>query len=646
MNWPGFSALSAAWLFLLLPPLILFYFLKLRRPRQEVPSLALWRQVISDQRVNSPFQKFKRNLLLLLQILLLCALILAAMQPYWPAGNQTAQAIPVLIDVSASMGALDRTTGRTRLDVAKEQVRRLIDNLLPNQQLSLIAVDSTARRLTDFTSNQRELRDALDRLVVRPVPSRLDDGLRMAQALARTAKVETVVLVSDGNVPAQIDFQLPFQLNFQKVAAAGANVGITEFNARRNSTGWDVFVRLEAAASSTEPASSTADGDNPAGSTEPVVAGQLAEVGLYENGIAIRQESVRITPGKTARVAFSIDTPSAASLEVRVKADGFDALTSDNQAFLELPAPRALKVYCPVELTAFRHALAAQTQLDLYPRDGATTPAAVDLRFSDAPVLGLPASRVTLFTGVIPAELAPLVQMETSLVDVTDWNRTAPLLRYVQLLDVQIADNPVSQAGIGDRDYELAGFDILAQGARGPLIVSRELPTGSEFYLLFHTDRSSLPYRVGFPILISNAIQIATDRAQIGEAQAWPTGTLPPQQLEANTEYRILTPDGGTEPGKSTSNGILSGVTASQTGRYQVLQGETPVAALGVGLLAPQETELRAVDKLMFPEAAVTSSADTLKTDRPLWTWFAWAGLVLLLGEWWYFQRRPGGVPR
>ena len=59
-----FTALSSAWLFALLVPLIVFYFLKLKRPRQIIPSLVLWRQVLSDQRVNSPFQKFKRNLLL------------------------------------------------------------------------------------------------------------------------------------------------------------------------------------------------------------------------------------------------------------------------------------------------------------------------------------------------------------------------------------------------------------------------------------------------------------------------------------------------------------------------------------------------------------------------------------------------------
>ena len=68
MRWPSFVNLFGAWFFLALIPLIILYFLKLRRPKMEVPSLVLWQSVVNDQRVNSPFQKFRRNLLLLLHV--------------------------------------------------------------------------------------------------------------------------------------------------------------------------------------------------------------------------------------------------------------------------------------------------------------------------------------------------------------------------------------------------------------------------------------------------------------------------------------------------------------------------------------------------------------------------------------------------
>src|ERR1044071_10493992 len=145
---PTFTALSSAWLLLLTIPVVVFYFLKLRRPRQVIPSLVLWRQVLADQRVNSPFQRFKRNILLLLQLLLLALLVLAAMQPVLRRLSSGASRLPVLIDNSASMAALDQPNGQTRLDAAKAKVRELIDHLPPDQELSLIAFAKSARRLT------------------------------------------------------------------------------------------------------------------------------------------------------------------------------------------------------------------------------------------------------------------------------------------------------------------------------------------------------------------------------------------------------------------------------------------------------------------------------------------------------------------
>ena len=161
-----FTALSSAWLAALLVPLVAFYFLKLKRPRHTIPSLVLWRQVLADQRVNSPFQKFKRNILLLLQILLLALLVLAAMQPLLRSGTSRAERLPVLIDVSASMAGLDQAGGVSRLEVARQRVREMIANLPSDQQLCLIAFSKAAHRLTPFTNNKAELRDALAALEI------------------------------------------------------------------------------------------------------------------------------------------------------------------------------------------------------------------------------------------------------------------------------------------------------------------------------------------------------------------------------------------------------------------------------------------------------------------------------------------------
>lgn len=621
MNWPGFSALTHAWWFLLLIPLIIFYFLKLRRPRMEIPSLALWRQVISDQRVNSPFQKFKRNLLLLFQMLLLCALVIGAMQPYISSGGKRVKNLPVLIDTSASMAALDGPGGKSRLAEAKEKVGKLIDDLLPDQQLCLISTNSSARRLTDFTNNKRLLHESLTQLEVSHVPSHLEDGFRLAQALSRAFPIDSVMLLSDGNVPQDIEFELPFKLNFQRLKTGGQNIGIVDFNARRSRTGWDVFARIEGSKDSKT----------------------LAEYELLQNGQSIKSDTVSVESGKAERLVFRIATEISVSLELRLKPDGFDSLESDNVAYLDLPKPRPLAVYCPTEMNSFRNALEIIPDLNLYP-SGEPTPSAVDLKFTDGPLSTGPEARVTFHVGYVPEDLAPLVEIEAGLAEVVDWQRTVPLLQHVQLLDVQIGDQPKLAKGVGERDFELAGYEILAQSRTGPLILERGTDGRLGIYLLFHPDRSSLVFRVGFPILVQNATQIALTRAALSEGRAIPAGTLPPQKLQPDTEYRVVGPHGFTESTRSDKDGFVLGLGAPYVGLYEV-SGSSEPQRIGISLVSATETALNSVEKLNFPEVSVGAAEATVKSDQPLWTWFAAAGLALLVLEWWYFQKRPAGIP-
>jgi hypothetical protein len=324
MSWlPGITSPLAAWLLALLVPLVVLYFLKLKRPRHEIPSLALWRSVIEDQRVNSPFQRFRRNLLLLLQAAALCLLALAAMQPFVRGGAERASYLPILIDSSASMAAMD-AEGRSRLDVARDEVRDIIENLLSDQRLTLVSVSDRAQRLTEFTNNKRVLLDALEAIAVDDVPSRPEEGLQLAQALARTFDITAVRFYSDGNLPtrpapggeplAVVDFDLPFDLQFHKLNAAAANIGVTAFNARKSDADqWDVFVRVEGSGA----------------------AQTAAEVELSANGAPVgAPEPVVLEAGQSQRLVFRYDSADAAALEVRLRPDGADSLAADNVAYL------------------------------------------------------------------------------------------------------------------------------------------------------------------------------------------------------------------------------------------------------------------------------------------------------------------------
>jgi Ca-activated chloride channel homolog len=624
MNWIGFFSLGSAWLALLLLPLVIVYFLKLRRPRQHVSSLVLWYQVMNDQRVNSPFQKFKRNFLLLLQLLALACLVLAAMQPFLPRAAVRAQYQPILIDCSASMGALDAPGGERRLDVAKKQVQTLIDNLLPDQKVSLVAFHSTARRLTDFTDNKTILKDALAQLDVVPMPSQTVDALRMAQALAHTVPIERVLMVTDGNVPADADFELPFDLIYEQIPPGGANLGITAFNARRSGADqWEVFVGVE--------------GSGTAGEA-------TGKLDLFRDGKSVGSEPILLVPGRTKRVGFRLDSTAASSLEARLTTDGFDSLDSDNSAYLQLPKSRPVTVYVPTELTAFRRAFHVQKGIELADEGAAKSGKIFDVVVSDKPDDVKLESSAALFVGFVPSDLTKLVSIGKGPIEVVDWDRSSPLLAHVVLSEITGIEQPKAAEGVRDGDFEKAGYTVLASGRTGPLLLERRIGTRLEYYLLFHVDRSTLPFRVGFPILAANLLEIGRLQAGLSEVRGSRSGVLPPLQLKPRTTYRVTGPQGHTVDVTSSDAGLVNGVSAPAIGQYRITEGGTEAARVGVSLLDSTETSLAAVKQLRFKEnQEVAATNERIDSDRPLWPVFTLAGLSVLVVEWWYFQRRPGG---
>jgi hypothetical protein len=625
MSWPGFHAPAGAWLFALLGPLVLFYFLKLKRTRLRVPSLALWRQVMQDRRVNAPFQRFKRNLLLLLQILALVLVVLGAMQPYRRGAAARARRLPVLIDCSASMGAFDEAGGVTRLEAARRRVSERIDGLLPDQQLCLIAFSRTARKLTGFTNNRRVLRDALDRLTVEDVPSDIEDALRVTQALGQSVAFDRALLLSDGNLPERTDFGLSFEIEYVRLPPAGPNLGVVSLNARRaGEGGWDVFANIEASSQ-----------------------GEMSAAVVFAVGEG-EEETRAVTVSRRAaeRVVFRVETDRPTTVTVRLVPDGFDALAADNRAALALPDPRPLKVYVSPRLAAWRHALRRAAGVRVYPRAGEADDGggAYDLVVTDRPDDLERGAAVHLGVGVLPPALERLVVVDDTAATVVDWRRNAPLLQHVELGDVDILRRPRLREGVTEGDLENLGYEVLAWGGRGPLVVRRRGETSLAYALLFHTDRSTLPYRIGFPILVANAARVALGEAGLAEAHAFRTGVLPPLAVPADTPCRVRGPDGAEREARSDARGRLRGVPAPRAGAYTVTPRDGAPLRVAAGLLDAGETGLQGLEKVEFDEGlTVEASAVAPRTDRALWGLVAFAALCVLTVEWWFFQRRPGG---
>ncbi len=628
MNAFGFYAPVYAWLALLAVPLVLFYFLKLKRPRKMTPSLVLWRQVMNDSRVNSPFQRFKRNVLLLIQLFLLALLVLAATQPYWHGKASRAKRLPILVDCSASMAALDKAGGSARLDAARAKLREIVNGMLPDQEFCIISFGRSAHKLADFTNNKRVLLDALAQLKVEDVPGDLESALRVAQAVGRTSPFDQVMLFSDGNLPAQVDFELPFTLSYQKLPPGGQNFGITSLNAQRSPDGaWDVFVRVECSAEAAE---------------------TPATVELKRDGERVRAETVTLGRGQAQRLIFHVSSESACRLEVNLASDGFDSLASDNRAYLELPAARSLWVFAPASLASYRHALEALPGLRLFPDEsGRSGEAVFDLVVTDRPEDRSLDAKVALYVGMVPDAVSGRVGVAREGTTVVDWRRTASALQHVDLTDLLLLEDPRLASDTGEGELESLGFETLVHGGHGPVLLEKRTAGKDAYYFLVHTDHSTFPYRVGFPILVSNLVRQASEAAGLTEMRAALTGVLPPVKLAPNKSYSIEGPDGSKHEERSDAEGALAGIPAPWVGEYSIFDGSDPKAVVGASLLSTHETSLATAGELTFSEnLAVSADRAPARVDRALSPTIALIALAVLLFEWLYYHRSAGWFVR
>ena len=95
-----------------------FYFLKVRRKPVLVPSTFLWRRTIQDHRVNALWQRLRKSILLLLQIL---AVLLAAVASFGPLGRAPSCAAGDMCSSSTIRRACRRPTS-SRLAWKKRNV--------------------------------------------------------------------------------------------------------------------------------------------------------------------------------------------------------------------------------------------------------------------------------------------------------------------------------------------------------------------------------------------------------------------------------------------------------------------------------------------------------------------------------------------
>lgn len=650
-------ALAAA---LTVPPLVLLYFLKLKRQQARVASTLLWRKAVEDLRVNSPFQRLRSSLLLLLQLLILAAACLAIAEPFKAGGRSFDKAIVLLIDQSASMGTVEQG-GRTRLEIAKQEAANIVEGLTRDQRAMVIAFADRARVLAPFTDDRTALRRAVDSVRQTDIAGSLSEAVALAEAhstpqgegigIDQQISQAHLILFTDGRLPdAQKVTIQRSTIELVKIGSATGNVGVVDLDVRRSyekPTQLTVLARVR----NFSPKSAERD-------LSLFVNGELKDVRSLKLVAAANQDRLVAmdagavpTEGSETVVPFDLTLETGAGVEVRLS--GKDALPADDHAFAVVTPPHPMKVLLVTQGNRFLQRLIGVMPLDKFdtwtPQQYEEKPdneliesgkciydvVVLDAHSSDR----LPPGNYFFFGGIPLIDGVQSGDMREGEV-LLDWDDTHPVLQHVVVERLNL---------VGWRDLKLPREAItLIEGASGPVLAV--LTRGRNQYLIsafsiFDETRTRLNtdwvFRADSVAFMYDALRFLAGNTTVGQQPPVPAGQA--MTLAVSPRYKTVTvkrPDGSSE---TVPVGAMNTATYGRTDRVGMYSADTGIAnegARAVNLLNEKESFIAPNNNFRMAAGDVQQTGGKELARRPLWPYFLMALGGILLIEWIVYNKR------
>ena len=222
----------ALWCFLLLPLLVLLYFVK-RPPIRPywVSTSYLWPQRLEPSSFWSLFAKPLTYWLLLLQALCLTVIIVALAKPVLLSQTSASRTIVFVFDASASMLALE--DGQTRFDRARDKALAMLDRLGAYDKGVIIHAAAHPTIISAGSAEKHTLRRAIEELSPTHTVADLTAALLLALSLVKDQVESDIYIFSDGTENAVLPPALHLeQVHYVQIGTRADNVAITRLDVR------------------------------------------------------------------------------------------------------------------------------------------------------------------------------------------------------------------------------------------------------------------------------------------------------------------------------------------------------------------------------------------------------------------------------
>lgn len=606
----NFANPAGLWLLLASLPLVSLYFLRVRRKRVKVPSVLLWASVVQNQRTARPWDRFRKHLLLWLQLLALLLLSLALAGPSLPGSTRLGASTVWIVDVSASMAAA--APGPARFELARDFVLGAIADLEPADEGMILLAGPEPKVLVSFTRDGDVLAQAARGMQPTSAPASLGAAVDLAVALAQTRSDRGVVVITDGS-DRSMDLALGRHphVAVETVGRSASNVAITAVDLRRSPTAdleSEIFVTLRR------------------------FGGEAGPVGVevWKGAVLLTSETVELAPGgPVPRVYRGLGDEGGV---IRVHLETGDAQPLDDDAVAWLEPPRRRTVLCVGCTALTARAIVSDDRFRLEMSGGADpseTTADVVI-YENTPV---PTGVTKPFLALGPPSVGDHSLGEvSSWPRPTAWKRAHPVLRFIEPAGLLVSEA---------RTDAPPGFAPLLESDTGPLLTMGVLEGQRGVVLHFNPLASDLPLRVAYPLLLLNSVSWLTGEEARGQARTLPAGAplIRRGWGDDGEVVRLERPD-GSEQEVAIRDGTVRFGALVHTGVHRIFGPEGRQERVAVNLVSDAESDLEVSLATPIDAAGAALATAAVIGRRSIVRPVLFLVALLLCGEWWVWQRR------
>ncbi len=284
-----------------IPILILVYIIKNRYTEQTVASTYLWTLSERFLKRRNPLSKITGIISLILQLLLVAALSLAVAHPIIVLPGE-ANEYCFILDGSGSMNT--SKDGKTRLDIAKDEVIKVIDQAENGSVFSLIFVSDTTETVFELEENRELIKERVALLECADVTADYTDSIGIAQRYFNENPSVVTYLLTDTDY-SETENIIPIN-----VARNENNISLQDVIYTDNGTG-EVTV---------------------SGNVISCGADRVTDIEVYSDraGEALGVQHMQLEKDKVMSFEIKISAKKFYSLTVKLTAE--DALSKDNLA--------------------------------------------------------------------------------------------------------------------------------------------------------------------------------------------------------------------------------------------------------------------------------------------------------------------------